>query len=63
MRIIEARLLHGTKVIAVTSGDTVRRALSQLADDPQMRGLAAAEVPHQLTIQFATREWSEAGEE
>lgn len=63
MKIIEARLLHGTKTIAAARGDSVRRALSQLADDREMNGLAAETVPQQLTIQFTSREWSEVDEE
>lgn len=59
MRIIEARLKHGTHTIAMATGDSVRRALSQLSDDREMHGVAATDVPHQLTVEFTTRPFEE----
>lgn len=63
MRIIEARLMSGTFPLAEASGDSLRRALSQLCDDKAMHGKAAERYPATLTVEFATREWSEADEE
>lgn len=57
MRIIEARLLHGTHTIALARGYNVARTLHELGDHPAaVEGLAATSAPQQLTVQFTPRE-------
>jgi hypothetical protein len=56
VRIIEARLLHGTHVIGLARGYNVARALHELADHPVTGNLAVTAAPQQLTVQFTPRE-------